>query len=497
MADTIWVDVEDLFEYAEHNPRPSGIQRLAFELCGALQQQYGQTGRVRFVRHDPLRLSLRVVPWASVARLFDRLTDAEDPPPALASPPPASGIAPDAALRRGIKRLVYRLPSELRQSSIRFARLQGQAFGAFSDVVVALWRGMAVRPRRSFRARPAMAPAGRETPDGEPGPDDFASLAAPGDMVTVLGAPWFHPDYGRLITTLRARHGMRFALLVYDIIPLRHPEWCDRGLVRIFRAWFAAVLPLADTVFAISRATAEDLEAYAREAGIKLRGEVRRIPIGTGFGVAAAAAHAARPGAVLSARLPAAGSYALIVSTIEARKNHALLFRIWRRLLRDLPREQVPTLVFAGRIGWLVSDLMQQLANTDWLDGRIRLVENPTDAELEALYRGCLFTLFPSLYEGWGLPVTESLAFGKPCVIADRTSLPEAGGSLARYFDPENIDDAYRVVRATIEDREGLAAWEAVVRRDFRPVPWSEAAEVIMASSSATPACRPPDTALG
>jgi glycosyltransferase involved in cell wall biosynthesis len=124
---------------------------------------------------------------------------------------------------------------------------------------------------------------------------------------------------------------------------------------------------------------------------------------------------------------------------------------------------------------------MAQLDNAEYLGGKIVLIENPTDAELDALYRGCMFTVFPSLYEGWGLPVTESLALGKPCVIANGTSLPEAGGPLARYFDPDNANDAYRVIRATIEDRPGLAAWTARVVQEFRPVPWEATADAILA----------------
>ena len=69
----------------------------------------------------------------------------------------------------------------------------------------------------------------------------------------------------------------------------------------------------------------------------------------------------------------------LIVSTIEARKNHALLFAVWRRLLEDMPAATVPTLVFAGRVGWLVSDFMQQLRNSNFLDGKIVHIESPTD----------------------------------------------------------------------------------------------------------------------
>ena len=136
--------------------------------------------------------------------------------------------------------------------------------------------------------------------------------------------------------------------------------------------------------------------------------------------------------------------------------------------------------MFAGHVGWMVEDLMQQLRNTNFLDGRILLVSHPNDAELAALYRGCLFTVFPSLYEGWGLPVTESLTFGKPCVISNATSLPEAGGRLARYFDPENIAEATRVIRETIEDRAALAAWEQRIASEFSPVAWDVSAQALI-----------------
>jgi glycosyltransferase involved in cell wall biosynthesis len=77
------------------------------------------------------------------------------------------------------------------------------------------------------------------------------------------------------------------------------------------------------------------------------------------------------------------------------------------------------------------------------------------------------------------LPVTESLAFGKPCVISNRTSLPEAGGELARYFDPENAEDAYAAIRAMIDNPADLREWQDRIERDFRPRPWRATADAI------------------
>jgi len=462
----LWFDVEDLFEYVVANGRPSGIQRVAFEIFRALQRDCEV--RVGFLRRDSLRTSFRPVAWTSVAALFDRLTEATPVASKARAAPRAGGIRLEPVWRLQLRRLVYRLPLDLRQPALRVVRLQWEAIKAMMSLLRAVLRHGAAAVAR-LRPRAAMVEADAS---------QFADLVRPGDVLVVLGAPWSSPDYAGLIARTKKRFGLHFAILVFDIIPIRRPEWCDPGLVRLFRAWFASVLPQADVVMAISRATAADVERFAAASAIALRAPVRIVPMGSGFALASTLPNA-------QADLPPASSYALCVATIEARKNHALLFRVWRRLLDDLPREQVPTLVFAGRVGWLVADLLQQLKNSDYLDGKIRLIEDAPDADLAALYRGCLFTVFPSLYEGWGLPVTESLAFGKPCIAARGSSLPEAGGSLVRYIDADSASDAYAVIRAVIEDPDGLRAWQAEVARSFLPVTWTQTAEAILGCVSA------------
>ncbi len=447
---TLWLDVEDLFDYAASAARPSGIQRLSHEMFRALRER----GEVRFVRHDPVRRTFRIVPWQAVAEIFARLAEA----PAARPAAPAAGITAESPGRRRLRHMVYRLPPDVRQQLLATARLQAQAWAALAGLLV-------------FSARATVAVVRRpaDTPSAEPA-GDFAALVRPGDVLAALGAPWRYPGYGSLIADTKRRHGVKFAFLVYDIIPLRRPEWFDPGLARAFRAWFSAVLPLADAVFAISDFTAADVTRFAAESFIPLAAPVAAIPIGSGF--------AAVP-AVASARLPPPG-FALFVSTIEARKNHAMLVRVWRRMLDERPADHVPDLVFAGRLGWLVEDLMQQLRNTGHLGGKIRIIEDPSDAELATLYERCAFTLFPSFYEGFGLPVTESLLFGKPCFAARATSLPQAGGRLARYFDPDSATDAYAAIRAVLDDPDSLRAWQAEIVRDFVPVPWTATADAIV-----------------
>ncbi|WP_458097369.1 glycosyltransferase family 4 protein [Roseomonas sp. WA12] len=505
---TIWIDVEDLFDYARANPRPSGIQRVEFEICRCLVAAAGEQ-RVRFLRHAPGGMSFFAVPWSSVEELFVRL-NAPPPPEAPAARAearlaPAAGTltpsVPDmpAPPRRRLRRrmlswMARRFPQHLRQPLGNAVLYQISAVQSAAHAGrIALETYLPRRPAPSLsrpQPLPATAASAEESSEGAeasaaavPVPVLDFDTARPGDTLLVLGSPWFHRGYADLIAKAKAEKGIRFGVLLYDIIPLRRPEWCDQGLVEIFGHWLRTVLPHADLLMAISEASAADVDAYGREHDWKLRSRPIAIPMGTGFGSPA-------PAQRLPGRdYPPAGSYALIVSTIEARKNHVLLFRVWRRMLEEMPLEKVPALVFAGRVGWMVSDLMQQLKNADHLGGKLVLFRDPTDGELTTLYQGAQFTLFPSFYEGWGLPVTESLAFGKPPVISNTTSLPEAGGSLARYFDPENTTEAYRVIRAVVEDPDGLRDWQARVARDFRSVPWdAAAAAVLRALEGATPA---------
>jgi glycosyltransferase involved in cell wall biosynthesis len=460
---TVWIDVEDLFEYALHYSRPSGIQRLAYQLYHSLHTQHGDSGLVRFVRHNTARNTFYIVTWPEVAAVFDRLAAGKQPEPAQWDTESAY-----ARQRRFLRGLLHRLSPALRASLIKALRLQGQAFRAwwqFARTTVSAARSVATRLSTSGRA------------DVDRG--DFVSQTTRGDVVLALGSHWSHPEYARLIRAQREKYGLRFGLMVYDLVTVRCPEWCERDLANAFRTWFDDLLPLCDAVFAISQATAADVTAYARDLGVALPGAVMPLPLGTSLSSEAPSGDAAR-----SDRQPPPGSYVLFVSTIEARKNHLLVFRIWRRMLEEMPRDQIPTLVFAGRVGWLVNDLMQQIINTDYLSGRLVLIEDASDPEIASLYRGCLFTVYPSFFEGWGLPVTESLAFGKPCLISDRTSLPEAGGNLARYRDPEDLHGWYAAIRQILEDRAQLAEWESRIRREFEPVPWSATIDALIGGLS-------------
>lgn len=128
----------------------------------------------------------------------------------------------------------------------------------------------------------------------------------------------------------------------------------------------------------------------------------------------------------------------------------------------------------------MVEDLRKAIEATGNLDNKLVVVSSPDDATLAALYRGCQFTLFLSYYEGWGLPVSDSLSFGKVCVASERTSMPEAGGRYCLYVDPDNTTAAFETVKNLVSSPNMLRRLEGELRDNYTPTPWSTTADAIV-----------------
>ncbi len=148
------------------------------------------------------------------------------------------------------------------------------------------------------------------------------------------------------------------------------------------------------------------------------------------------------------------GGYLLCVGTLEPRKNLQLALRAYECLPVAL-REQYP-LVIAGMPGWrpeqLAAPLQRALAG-----GRVRLLGYQDDTSLAELLAGAHLLLFPSLYEGFGLPVLEAMASGTPVILSRSSALPEVAGEAGFYIDPQDDQACAEAIRRLIEDQ---AQWQ-------------------------------------
>jgi glycosyltransferase involved in cell wall biosynthesis len=169
------------------------------------------------------------------------------------------------------------------------------------------------------------------------------------------------------------------------------------------------------------------------------------------------------------------------VGDVVERKNHALLVAVWSQLIAAGSPE-VPCLVVAGRIGPDQVSLVQRVQRSPSLRARVRFMPNVSDETLTWLYGNCRFTLFPSRREGFGLPVAESLAFGKLCVASSAEAIPEASQDLAIHLDPGDEPGWRTTIARLLADPGELADREARIRRRFRRSTWRDTAADMLAA---------------
>ncbi|HWI84940.1 MAG TPA: glycosyltransferase, partial [Sphingomonas sp.] len=286
-----------------------------------------------------------------------------------------------------------------------------------------------------------------------------------------LGVSFWVYDYYRFIRNAKAERQIRYIPLVYDMIPLVRPAFCVRGWIQDFTIWVVGLFQHADGFLAISEAAKRDLLKVAAELGHDVPADrVEVVPLDADFRRIAAPL----PPAALAKWDLAKATFTLFVSTIEPRKNHALAFDAWAELLRRHGPGKVPRLVCVGRDGWMNDAVFDRLDTDPLLAAHVTIIHQVSDAELALLYRASRFTIFPSLYEGWGLPVTESLCHGRVAVIADNSSLPEAGAGLALMFASGSLPAFVRAVEKAAFDDAWRSAQETKIAAEFAPRSWAQ-----------------------
>jgi glycosyltransferase involved in cell wall biosynthesis len=216
------------------------------------------------------------------------------------------------------------------------------------------------------------------------------------------------------------RGGIR-STMIHDLVPLHFPDWVHRRTRRMHGAKYEHVAHACDVVMVNSEFTAADVAST--------------------LGVDRARIHVAYPGVDPSFAPDgprADGEYLLAVGTLEPRKNLENAIAAAERLGIELR--------VVGARGWGGVEA----SGAVW-------VEYPTDDELRALYRGAAAFVYPSRFEGFGIPVIEAMASGTPCVVSSHPSLDEAAGDAAVRADPDDPDAIAAAIERARAERDDLA----------------------------------------
>jgi glycosyltransferase involved in cell wall biosynthesis len=256
---------------------------------------------------------------------------------------------------------------------------------------------------------------------------------------------------------------------IHDLSYLVHPECAVPGVARYLRAAVPPSLARAAAIFADSVATQRDLTTYY---GI----DPARIDV---VYAAVSARFQPLPDAVTAPirrkyELPA--QFILAGGTLEPRKNYVRLFQAYARARQ---RQELPPLVVFGRRGWMYEDILQAPARLGIADA-VRFIDYLDDNDLPAVYNLAWAFVYPSLYEGFGLPPLEALACGTPTLVSNVSSLPEVVGNAALMVDPTDVDAlAHQLIRLITDDdtRATMRTSGPVQAQSFS---WATAAQSVL-----------------
>jgi glycosyltransferase involved in cell wall biosynthesis len=241
-------------------------------------------------------------------------------------------------------------------------------------------------------------------------------------------------------------------ITVHDLSVFRYPETHPIERVRAFEREFASSVARARHIITDTGTVRNELiQEYSiapeRVTAVHLGVDPKFVPVDEDTLTPILAPLGLEP-----------GGYGLCVSTLEPRKKIAELIGAWRRLPR-MVRDRFP-LVLSGGAGWR-NEMLREHVETGMAEGWVRHLGFVDEALLPSLYAGAALFVYPSIYEGFGLPPLEAMASGVPVVVSRHSCLPEVSGEAARYVEPDDSEGFTAELEAGLTDE----SWRGEARR--------------------------------
>ena len=264
---------------------------------------------------------------------------------------------------------------------------------------------------------------------------------------------------------LDARPDVASVMMLHDVIPLDRPDLVKPSYPRAHANMIATVARRADGLIVNSAAAGDTIRRRLGGACPELRVTAVHLPVSRAFHRSAADV------------APDGSPYFVVYGAIETRKNHRLLFRVWKDLLAS-HGEAAPKLVVVGSRGWGGRRIVDDLKCDAALSAHVAIVEGLPTNDLRRLLLGASACLAPSLVEGYGLPVAEALTLGVPVIASAIPSHVEVGQGCALLLDPEAVDAWSAAISAYAfdEHRRRAARDDA---KAFAGTTWDDYARVI------------------
>lgn len=241
--------------------------------------------------------------------------------------------------------------------------------------------------------------------------------------------------------------GAKLIWILYDLLPLQHPEWFTTATQETYLPWFKTLLYLANDIMCISKTVQREVKDYAYDLGLTPR--VSHIELGYGFHSDITRA----PSPAISTTLKhflASTDFALMVGTLEPRKGHLEIIqsflKLWQEDLVETP------LVLVGKMGWNTEILKDIITSSKYLNTKLFWLENTNDDDLKWLYQHTKGVIVASYGEGYGLPLIEAILNNRHVLARDLAVFKEVATNKNNVtFFSSNSKDASESIKDWID----------------------------------------------
>lgn len=260
---------------------------------------------------------------------------------------------------------------------------------------------------------------------------------AKGDAFFIPWGEWWDQNWLDCIKSY-AELDVHIYPVCHDILPMIVPQFS--GNSSSLAAFVTQVFPLSTRVLTVSESTKSDLTVWMKQQGLTVP-DIKVFRLGEDFTIKKTVV---KDAGITKKYSIEKERYIVYVSTIEPRKNHALLYYVYK--LAKARGITLPKLLIIGRVGHDVDKLIKHIAQDPEVNNDIAICNEVNDAELNWLYQNCLFAVMPSFYEGWGMSVLESIARGKSVVCSNTSSLLEMPDDCVIRFSPASTDECLAAI---------------------------------------------------
>jgi len=262
---------------------------------------------------------------------------------------------------------------------------------------------------------------------------------------------------------------------IMDLAFFHFPDYFTKKDLTQLHSWTKYSVQKAKAIITISEATKDDIIKLYGIDGTKVH------VIYPGIKANTVLTPHVYPMQELKTKYGISDNYLLFVGTLQPRKNIVRLIEAFAKVVKKDSAETASLeLVIVGKKGWKYEEILAA-PDKNGIAERVKFLDFVTDEDLQMLYQNAQCFVFPSLYEGFGLPVLEAMRAGCPVITSRVSSLPEAGGDAALYVDPESISDISSKIEMVLGDKNLRSEMVAKGTDQLKKFSWEKAAKETLA----------------